>query len=121
MDILLATWIWAQQDAQPAEGPSFLVSVLPIILLFIVLWFLLSWSERRRSREQAKLLGSLKKNDKVIFAGGLIGTIANIRDDDNEVIVKVDDNVRLRILKASIQQVVREEPTDRRQDAKQPS
>jgi preprotein translocase subunit YajC len=58
---------------------------------------------RRREKQQRELIyGTLKKNDEVLTSAGLIGTVANIKDD--EVTLKVDEsaNVRLRILRSSI-------------------
>lgn len=64
---------------------------------------------RPQSREKAKrqeLLNALKKNDKIVTIGGILGTIASVSPDSDEVTIKVDENTRLRILRSSIQRVV---------------
>ena len=59
------------------------------------------------------LLKSLKKNDRVVTIGGIIGTVANVTPDGKEVTLKVDDNTRLKMLRSSIQTVLRDdEPAD---------
>jgi preprotein translocase subunit YajC len=65
--------------------------------------FLIVLPARRKERQQRELLfNTLKKNDEVLTSGGIIGTVANIKDD--EVTLKVDEssNVRIRILRNSI-------------------
>jgi preprotein translocase subunit YajC len=97
----------AQAEGQP-QG-STLLTFLPLIAIVFVGYFLLMRPMRRQEKERQALLAALKKNDKVITSGGLIGIVANIKDD--EVTLKVDEssNVRLRVTKGSVVRVVREE------------
>ena len=48
------------------------------------------------------MLANLKKNDKVVTAGGIYGTVVSVAEKEDEVVVKVDENVRLRVTKGSI-------------------
>jgi preprotein translocase subunit YajC len=52
------------------------------------------------------MLSALKKNDRVVTIGGMIGTVANITPDGQEVTLKVDDNTRIRMIRSSIQRVL---------------
>jgi preprotein translocase subunit YajC len=100
-------FLLAQAEGQP-QGSS-LLQFLPLVAIVIVGYFLLMRPMRRQEKERQALLAALKKNDKVITSGGIIGIVANIKDD--EVTLKVDEssNVRLRVTKGSIARVVQEE------------
>lgn len=57
---------------------------------------------RRQEQAQKALLASLKKNDKVQTIGGILGTVVSVSEKEDEVVIKVDDNARLRMIKSSI-------------------
>jgi preprotein translocase subunit YajC len=106
----------AQADgAQPPQGGGQLLTFMPLVLIVILGYFLLMRPMRKQQREQQNMLAALKKNDKVITSGGLIGIVANVKDD--EVTLKVDEssNVRLRVTKNSIVRVMREEESGKEQ------
>src|SRR5437867_7232444 len=99
-------------DAAPGGGGG--LGPLPMMLVIMVLgFFFLLMPMRRKQKEQAQLLTGLKRNDKVITSGGLIGVVVDVRDkkDDDikedEVVLRVDEssNTRMRVLKSSIVRV----------------
>jgi preprotein translocase subunit YajC len=107
--------LFAQGDGAAQQPGSSLFTFLPMILLMVFAYFLLLRPANRQRKEQQAMLASLKKNDKVITSGGLIGIVSGIKDD--EVTLKVDDssNVRLRVTKGSVVRVVREEEAAKEQ------
>jgi preprotein translocase subunit YajC len=77
-----------------------LIFLLPIgVVLFYMI--VLRPGQRAEKERQALLLNP-KKNDKVITASGIYGTVASVAEKDDEIVVKVDDNVRLKMTKNSI-------------------
>lgn len=87
------------------ETSQQLISLVVILVVFFaVFYFLLIRPQRRREREHRALLSSLKRGDRVMTAGGIIGTIEDI--DENEVILEVEDG-KLRIAKSSIVEKVK--------------
>jgi preprotein translocase subunit YajC len=92
--------ILAQDAAAAPEGGGFgqlLLLFGPLLLIFIVINYLLV--TRPQQREQAKhqgMLGSLKKNDRVLTAGGVIGTVVSLSEDKKEITLRVDDNTRIK-------------------------
>ena len=68
--------------------------------------------ERRKRAEAEHLRTSLKKNDRVVTAGGIHGTIAAIDDDHDLVTVKVDGNTRLKINRSAIASVIEDKVVD---------
>ena len=83
-----------------AEGPNPLIQFLPFILLMVGFWFLLIQPQRKKQKEHARMLTELKPGDRVITAGGICGTITHVKKDRFQV--KIDDNVRIDVLKGSI-------------------
>jgi len=81
-----------------AAGP--LMNLMPIILIFAVFYFLLIRPQKKTQDEHKKMIASLKKNDEVITAGGIHGTIVNVKD--HTVTLKVDDNVKVEVQKSSV-------------------
>ena len=110
--MLYAIVLFAQDAAkqQPQEAPPFWTSFMPLILIMVAFIFLIVLPARRRERQQREnLYNALKKNDEVLTSSGIIGIVANIKD--NEVTLKVDEssNVRLRVLRSSIVQILPKE------------
>jgi preprotein translocase subunit YajC len=94
-----------QQQPNPLE---LLVSYLPFVLVMGAAWFMLYKPERERMKKQQELLAGLKKNDRVLTASGIYGTVANVDRAAEKVSLKVDEseNVRLTVTLASIQKVL---------------
>ncbi|MFZ5898648.1 MAG: preprotein translocase subunit YajC [Bacillota bacterium] len=84
-----------------------LVSILYILGLGALFYFLMIRPQQQQRKKHLEMLRNLKVNDNVITAGGIFGTIVKIKD--NSVILRVADNVRIEVLKASIAQVVQGE------------
>jgi preprotein translocase subunit YajC len=88
------------QTTTGTETSSQLISLVVILVVFFaVFYFLLIRPQRRRQKEHMSLIASLKRGDRVITAGGIIGTVEDI--DENEVILTVEEG-KLRIAKSSI-------------------
>lgn len=83
--------------------------LIPLMAIAFLWYFLLFRPQRQEQHRRSQMLSALKKNDKVVTIGGMIGTIANIAPDGKEVTLKVDDNARIRFLRSSIQSVIRDE------------
>ena len=101
--------------AQEAENsPPLLVTLLPMVLMFAAAYFILMRPERRRRAEHEKLLNNLKKNDRVIFGGGIYGTVVNVQKGTNDVTIRVDDSssTRLRVVRQAITRIVTGEEED---------
>ncbi len=90
----------AGQPGQPGQPIWF--QYLPFIGIGVVFIFLMMRSSRRQDREKQAMLNSLDKNDKVLTIGGIYGSVVSVNPTEDEVVVKVDDNTRLKITKGSI-------------------
>lgn len=90
------------QPANPAgaQGANSLGFWVMIIALFLVMWLFMIRPQRKQQKELEKFRNELKKGDKVVTAGGIYGTIDEIKE--RTVLIKVDGDVKLRVDKNSI-------------------
>ncbi len=101
MDFFIASAM--AQTAQP-EAPSLIASLLPLILIVVIFWFLLIRPQMKRNKEHKALVQGLSVGDEVITAGGLLGRISSV--SDSFVTVEVNTGVEVHIQRHSIAQVV---------------
>ena len=92
------------QTAQVPAGVSSLVSFAPLILVFIIFYLLLIRPQQRKVKEHQQMLGQLKRNDEVMTSGGIYGRVMALAD--NVVTLEVAPNVRIRVHRPQISQVV---------------
>ena len=90
----------AQAAAGAQGGASSMSFWIMMIALFGIMWFFMIRPQRKQQKELEKFRNELKKGDKVITAGGIYGTIAEV--NDRTVLLKVDGEVKLRVDKGSI-------------------
>ncbi|CAN5651013.1 preprotein translocase subunit YajC [soil metagenome] len=94
------------QAAQPAPaGPNPLASFVPIILIFVIMYFLLFRPQMKRQKEQARLVAGLKTGDKVVTSSGIHGMISNVKD--RTITLKIADNVKIEMDKAAVTNVIK--------------
>ncbi|MGI8437703.1 MAG: preprotein translocase subunit YajC [Chthoniobacterales bacterium] len=98
---MLTTFIAQANPAAPGGG---LIGFLPIILIFVVMYYVVIRPQMKRQKEQTKLVSSLKTGDRVVTASGIHGLISNVKD--RTVIVKVADNVKIEMEKSAVTTVV---------------
>lgn len=104
--MLLILLAQAQPAAPTGAGPNPLASFIPIILIFIIMYFVLFRPQMRRQKEQRLLVSALKTGDRVVTAAGIHGMITNVKD--TTVTVKVADNVKIEMEKSAISNVLKE-------------
>ena len=92
--------------AQGAGGSSdFLVQLFPLVLIFIVFYFLLIRPQQSKMKAQREMLSGVKRGDRVVTGGGIIGLVTKVIGD-NELQVEVAEGVRVRILKQTITDII---------------
>ncbi len=106
MSLLSNGILLAAQDGGGLGGWSFILTVvLPIIVVF---YFFMMRPQQREQAKRRDMLGALKKNDRVLTAGGIYGVVTNIHREADEVTLKVDEatNTKLRVTLGSITRVL---------------
>jgi preprotein translocase subunit YajC len=87
--------------AQPSTGQT-IYQFLPFVAIGVVFLFLMMRNSRRQDRDRQAMLNTLDKNDRVLTIGGIYGSVVSVNPNEDEVVVKVDDNTRLKVTKGSI-------------------
>ncbi len=79
-----------------------LMSLLPMILIFVLIYFMMFRGPKKQQKEHKKMVQKLSKNDRIRTIGGIMGTVVDIKDD--EIVLKVDEsnNTKIRITKNAI-------------------
>ena len=99
---------WAQ--AAPAGAPPAVMQFMPLVLIFVVFYFLLIRPQQQKAKEHKTMLANLKRNDDVITAGGLYGKVMALTD--KIVTLEIAPNVRVRVDRQQIASVARANPAE---------
>jgi len=91
--------------AQAGGGLAGMESLLPLILIFVVFYFLLIRPQQKKQKQHRELLAALHRGDRVVTAGGVIGTITRV-NSDTEITVEIADGVRVRVVRAMVSDVI---------------
>ena len=99
-------WLIASAHAQAATGaqPNALLQMLPLLLIFVVFYFLLIRPQQKRAKETKAMLEALQKGDEVITAGGIVGKISKLTDQ--YAAVEIAPNVEISVQRAAISQLL---------------
>ncbi|MBT4354153.1 MAG: preprotein translocase subunit YajC [Rhodospirillaceae bacterium] len=94
--------------AQGAGGPGGfdLMALAPLVLIFVVFYFLLIRPQQKRAKEHKEMLLKIRRNDKIVTNGGLIGKVAKVNDDRDELELEIAENVRVKVRRGMIAEVV---------------
>ncbi|MBI4981927.1 MAG: preprotein translocase subunit YajC [Candidatus Omnitrophica bacterium] len=80
-----------------AQAVNPILNLVPLVLIFVIFYFMLIRPQKAKEREHQKMLASLDKNDEVITSGGIHGTVINVKE--KSVVIRIDDNVKMEVEK----------------------
>ena len=100
---MFITPVFAQATGTPGTG-DFIGMILPLVAIMVVFWFLLIRPQQRRMKEHQAQVAAVKKGDRVVTGGGLIGKVTKV--GDSEVEVELAQGVRVQVVKSTLSQVV---------------
>ncbi len=110
---------------QSLTQDSTLMNLAPLVLIFLIFYFLLIRPQVKKQKEQQALINSVKKGDKVIVAGGIIGTF--VKEEEGETVeIELSKDVKIKALKQTITSIInkpvaqikKEEPKDVKKNSK---
>jgi preprotein translocase subunit YajC len=107
--------------AQAGGGGDALTSFLPIILIFVIFYFLLIRPQQKKMKNHREMLSRIKRGDRVLTGGGILGTVTKVKEETDEVTVEIADDVRVDILRGTISDVIRGPGGAKDSDANQPA
>ena len=100
------------QTAAPggAGGADILMSVLPFLLIFVVMYFLIIRPQRAAMKRRDELLKNIRRGDQVVTGGGIVGKVTKVVDD-NELEVEIAEGIKIRVVRSGVSEVrVKGEP-----------
>ncbi len=109
-------------EAAAAQG-SLLGGVVPLLLMLVVFYFLLIRPQQKKFKEHQSMLSAIRRGDKVITGGGIVGTVYKVEDGDDMLTVEIAPDVRVKVTRPSITGVLSktgnaESKTEEKSDAK---
>ncbi|MBL3596960.1 preprotein translocase subunit YajC [Rhodovulum sulfidophilum] len=108
---MFATPAFAQAAGGGAAGAF--GSFLPLILIFAIMYFLLIRPQQKKAKQHKAMVDALRRGDQIVTQGGIIGKVSKVKDDA-EVEIEVAENVRIRVVRQTISQVLNKtEPAEK--------
>jgi preprotein translocase subunit YajC len=93
------------QAATPSASSSF-IQFVPLILIFVVFYFLLIRPQQKKLKEHKEMLNAVRRGDRVVTNGGIIGLVTKVMPDERELTVEIAENVRVRVMRDMISSVL---------------
>jgi len=102
----MSDWITAMAMAAPAgEGKGSPFGMfMPMILIFGIFYFMLIRPQQRKEKERRAMIDNVKSGDRIVFSGGIMGTVTNVKD--GVFVVKVADNVKIEVARGGVNRVL---------------
>ncbi|MBH0239002.1 preprotein translocase subunit YajC [Methylobrevis albus] len=99
---MFVTPAFAQAAADPMGTTGFLIQIMPFLLIFVIMYFLIIRPQRQRQKAHLEMIKNLRRGDTVVTSGGLIGKIVKIVDD-TELQLDVGEGTKVRIARSFVQ------------------
>jgi preprotein translocase subunit YajC len=87
------------------NGGSGFEALLPLVLIFVVFYFLLIRPQQKKQKQHKEMLGAVRRGDRVVTGGGIIGIVTKVIDD-KELAVEITDGIKVRVQRALIASVI---------------
>lgn len=88
-----------------AGGGFDFVALLPLVLIFVIFYFLLIRPQQKRMKEHRNMLAAIRRGDRIVTGGGIVGTVTKLVGDD-EMIVEIADGVRVKVMRNTVANVL---------------
>ena len=93
------------QASQAPGGQSFIIQLLPLILIFVVFYFLLIRPQQKRVKQHKEMVAALKVGNQIITSGGILAKIVKV-DDEKFITISISEGVNVRVKRDTITEVV---------------
>jgi preprotein translocase subunit YajC len=103
------------QAAGGGGGSDFLIQLLPLVLIFVVFYFLIIRPQQKKVKDHKAMIDALKRGDRIVTSGGIIGTVQRVVDD-REAVIEIADGVRVRIIRSMVADIIAKTATSHGED-----
>jgi preprotein translocase subunit YajC len=116
---MLISMAYAQSAGGSVFDQTAMVQFLPLVLIFVVFYFLLIRPQQRKQKDHRSMLDALRRGDRVVTGGGIVGTVSRVVSPE-EVEIDIAQNVRVRVVRSTISSVLsKPDPAAARDAAKE--
>jgi preprotein translocase subunit YajC len=102
---MLLTPAYAQAAGGAPAGFDF-ISIMPLVLIFVVFYFLLIRPQQKKMKTHRDMIGAVKRGDRVLTGGGILGTVVKVEDSDDVLLVEIAKDIRVRVARGTISDVL---------------
>ena len=92
------------QGTSALPGGDMILQLVPFVLIFVIMWFLIIRPQQRRAKEHQELIKNVRRGDTVVTSGGIVGKVTKATDDP-ELEVEIADGVRVKLVRSMISEV----------------
>lgn len=96
----------AYAQAAGSSAGSGIEAFLPLILIFVVFYFLLIRPQQKKMKEHKNMLANIRRGDRVVTGGGIIGKVTKVVEDKDEVVVEIADGLKVDVVRSTISVVL---------------
>lgn len=100
---MFVTPAYAQAAGSAGAGTAF-AQFIPLILIFVIMYFLMIRPQQKRLKQHREMVAAVKKGDQIVTQGGVLGKVTSVRDDELEV--EIAQGVRVRVVRTTVAQVL---------------
>ena len=100
---MFASPAYASTGAGSAGTAGFFMQIFPLLMIFVIFYFLMIRPQQRRMKAHRAMVDAVKKNDTAITAGGLIGKVTKV--DENEVELEIATGVKVKVIKSTLSDI----------------
>ncbi|MEL6227224.1 MAG: preprotein translocase subunit YajC [Pseudomonadota bacterium] len=93
------------QAGAPAGGGDFLISLVPILLMLVIFYFLVLRPQQNRMKQHQEMVANAKRGDTVVTAGGLVGKVTRAKEGEAEIEVEISENTRVKVVRGTLADV----------------
>ena len=94
------------QAAGGAPAGFDLISLMPLVLIFVVFYFLLIRPQQKKMKSHREMIAAVKRGDKVLTAGGIIGSVVKVEESEDVLLVEIAKDIRVRVARSTISDVL---------------
>lgn len=92
------------QSLGAGGGSDMLIQLVPFLLIFVIMWFLIIRPQQRRAKTHQEMIKNVRRGDTIVTSGGLVAKVSKVVDD-GEIEAEIAEGVRVRIVRGMIQDV----------------
>lgn len=101
----MITPAFAQGAGSAAGGADIALQVVPFVLIFVIMYFLILRPQQRRVKEHQSMVKNVRRDDTIVTTGGIVGRVTKVTDDASEIEVEIAPNVRVKVVRTMVSEV----------------